>query len=387
VRVRIDALGLAHVDLHQAARTLTLAERQLVEIARGVARGARVLILDEPTATLSDVEIQRVFEAVRWLRGQGAAVVFISHRLPEVYALTDRVTVFRNGRRVLTEDTRALPSDELVRAMIGRDVERHAGRATATAASQPGQVPRLALQGFAVAPRLQPLDLAVPAGQVLAVVGQLGSGADLLVEALAGLRQAGGRLLLDGMPVDVRTPREAIARGIAYVPEDRAGKGVFLDAPVAANVTASILGRLATGGLLRRGEERRVARELALRFSVDPRRLGSEVAQLSGGNQQKVALAKAAALGPRLLVLNEPTRGVDIGARAEIYKRLRAMAAEGLAVVFFSTDLEEVLELADRVVTVFRGAVVGDHAIEAAGMDGILGDITRGPAAAGRVAA
>jgi ABC-type sugar transport system ATPase subunit len=376
VRRQLDALGLGHIDVNQLARQLTLAEQQLVEITRGVLRGARILILDEPTATLSDNEIRRVFAAVRWLRDQGSTVVFITHRLPEIFELTDRVTVFRNGERVLTEPTSALDTASLVNAMIGREVAaRQAMRAFRDAAPAV-----LELSGLSVPGHYDPIDLSVGKGEVVAIVGQLGSGADILIETIAGLRRTyGGAIRLEGAPVEVRSTAKAMRHGIAYVPEDRAGKGVFLDASVETNMSASILGSIARLGFLRRALEGKIARALAARFQIDPGRLHSEVSQLSGGNQQKVALAKAVAAEPRLLVLNEPTRGVDIGARSEIYKQLRQLAASGVVVLFFTTDIEEVQELADRVVTIFRGAVVSDRATRDVAMDIVLKDILHGP--------
>lgn len=376
VRANLDAVGLGHVRLDAPAGNLGLAERQLVEIARGVSRRAKVLLLDEPTATLSDAEIARVFEAARRLRDRGTALVFVSHRLDEVFALTDRVTVLRNGKHVLTARTPDLTNKDLVRAMLGRElVHAPVGTPPAQAASPP----RLSLRGYAVPGRLAGVDLELQPGEIIAVVGQLGSGAEALVEALAGLPgPAGGEAWLDGEPLRPGGIRGAMRDGIAYVAEDRAGKGVFLDAPVSTNLTASVMDRFNRGGVMRRGAELTRARELGGMFQIDEHRLGSEVSTLSGGNQQKVSLGKAAALAPRLLLLNEPTRGVDIGARSEIYATLRRMVEQGLAVVFYSTDLEEILELADRVMTVFRGRPVRCVPRSDTTGDDILHDILSG---------
>jgi ribose transport system ATP-binding protein len=377
IRDGLDEVGLSHVALDMPASALSLAERQLVEIARGIARQARVLLLDEPTATLSDAEIGRVFATARLLRDRGTALVFVSHRLDEVFALTDSVTVFRNGRRVLTEGTASLRPKDLVRAMIGRDLVPSPARQLDTARLAR---PRLQVMEFSVGDVLKPMELSVAPGEIVAMVGQLGSGAELFVEALAGLRgRVTGRVRLDGQDVAITGVRSAIDLGIAYVAEDRAGKGVFLDAPVWMNLTASVMSRFTWYGVMRLAAERDRAKALAAMFQIDERRLASEVATLSGGNQQKVALGKAAALTPRLLMLNEPTRGVDIGARSEIYAVLRAMATAGLSILFYSTDLEEVLELADRVVTVFRGEMVRSE--PRVGLEGhaILQDILRGP--------
>ncbi|MDR6711094.1 ABC-type sugar transport system ATPase subunit [Pseudomonas hunanensis] len=375
VRRQLDAVGLPHIALDQSASELSLAERQLVEIARCVLHGAKVLILDEPTATLAETEIARVFTAVRWLRDQGKTVVFISHRLNEVFDLTDRITVFRSGERILTAPTSEMSTDSLVFAMVGHEVER---RTTLGAINPHAHLTRLKLDGFGVPDACQPLDLEVPAGEILGVVGQLGSGADRLIEAIAGVRAHTGGLSIDGQQVDIQSPQKAISQGIAYVPEDRAGKGVFLEASIGQNSTASILAQLTRFGRLETSRERDAAQDLMKRFTIDTRRIGSKVSSLSGGNQQKVAMAKAAAIAPKILVLNEPTRGVDIGARAEIYVQLRSMAASGLTVIFFSTDFEEVLELADRVITVFRGKPVNDQAIDQCSMTTILMDILHG---------
>lgn len=375
VRRQLDSIGLSHVALDQSASELSLAERQLVEIARCVLHGAKVLILDEPTATLAESEIARVFTAVRWLRDQGTTVVFISHRLNEVFDLTDRITVFRSGERILTSPTSEMTTDSLVFAMVGHEVER---RTTLGAINPHAHQIRLKLEGFGVPNACQPLDLEVSAGEILGVVGQLGSGADRLIEAIAGVRGHTGKLSIDGQQLDIQSPLKAISQGIAYVPEDRAGKGVFLEASIGQNSTASILSQLTRFGRLEHSKERDAAQDLMKRFTIDTRRIGSKVSSLSGGNQQKVAMAKAAAISPKILVLNEPTRGVDIGARAEIYAQLRSMAATGLTVIFFSTDFEEVLELADRVITVFRGEPVNDQTIDQCSMTTILMDILHG---------
>lgn len=378
VRRQLDTIGLSHVALDQPARELTLAEQQLVEITRGVMRGARILILDEPTATLSDNEIQRVFSAVRRLRDQGSTIVFISHRLPEVFDLTDRVTVFRNGEKISTTRTEDLTTDQLVRSMIGREVA--AREHVAHHAEETQRPTRVRLGGFSVPGRFAPLDLKVGKGEIVAVVGQLGSGADIVVEALAGLRRGyDGSIEIDGSVVEARTTAQAIGHGIAYVPEDRAGKGVFLDATVETNITTSILDRVTRFGFLQFGKASERAKHLAGLFTIDPKRLPSEVSHLSGGNQQKVAIAKAVALDPRVLLLNEPTRGVDIGARTEIYRQLQELAKTGMVVIFFTTDIEEVHELADRVVTIFRGTVVADRGCAHASMDDVLTDIIHGP--------
>jgi ribose transport system ATP-binding protein len=382
VRQHLDSVGLSHVDMDAPTSRLSLAECQLIEIARGMSRQAKVLLLDEPTATLSEAEIGRVFEVARRLRDQGTTMIFVSHRLDEVFALTDRVTVFRNGRHVMTERTAALTTAEVVKAMIGRDLVRGDSRPSVGNARAK---PRLTLNNLTVPGKLHGATFDVAPGEILAVVGQLGSGAEMVVEALAGLwGDVTEAVELDGKTVVVNDVRSALRAGIAYVAEDRAGKGVFLDAPIRTNITSSVMDRFCRAGVMQRGEEAEEAKRLAQMFTIDLKRLGHEVSTLSGGNQQKVSLAKAAALKPRLLLLNEPTRGVDIGARSEIYSTLRKMAdSDGLSIVFYSTDLEEILELADTVATIFRGRMV--RRVARADIDGdrILHDIVAGSAGQG----
>ncbi|CDX50574.1 ABC transporter related [Mesorhizobium plurifarium] len=377
-RQTLDQLGLSDVPLNLEAGRLSIAEQQLLEICRAVMRGARVLILDEPTASLSDAEIQRVFQTVRWLRAKGTAVVYISHRLPEIFALTDRTTVFRNGQRILTKPTAQWTNDELVAEMIGREV-------TSAHATRDGGRPEAAtvieLAGLGVAGKYRPVDLAFRAGEIVGIIGQLGSGANALVETLAGLeRHYAGTIMVGGSAVEVTSIAAASRAGIAYVSEDRGGKSLFLGAPIEVNLTSAILDRLNRFGVLTLADARKQASDLARRFQIDVRRLPAAASTLSGGNQQKVAIAKSVALSPRILVLNEPTRGVDVGARTEIYREIQALAREGLVVLFFSTDLEEIRELSQRVITVFRGEIVRDLPVEETTMDSILGDVVRGPA-------
>lgn len=378
-RRRLDEIGLGHVVLDAPASRLTLAEQQLLEICRAMMRGARILILDEPTASLSDAEIQRVFRTVRWLRDQGTAVIYISHRLPEIFDLTDRATVFRNGQHIETRQTAEWTNDELVAQMIGRAVEPAHSVPTQDLLSRPVV---LDLRGLALPGRLASTDLTVRAGEIVGIVGQLGSGGNALVETLAGLEpHYAGEIRLGGEPVALRSIRAAMRAGIGYVSEDRAGKSLFLGAPIEINLTSAILSRLQSGGVLRQGAARGIAQDLARRFQVDPRRLPLPVNSMSGGNQQKVAIAKTVAQAPRLLVLNEPTRGVDVGARSEIYREIKALADQGLAVVYFSTDLEELRELSYRIITVFRGEIIRDVPVEETTMESVLADILRGRAA------
>ena len=385
VKELLGRIGLGEIPLDVPAGRLTVAEQQLLEICRAALRRSRILILDEPTASLSDAEIQRVFATVRWLRDAGTAVIYISHRLPEIFALTDRITVFRNGRRIMTKDTSQWEGRELVREMIGRDVA--AGDQHGPKDDLDARPPILEFRDFTARGKIASVNLCIRPGEIVGVIGQLGSGASAIVEALAGLERTHlGSILIDGVPADLASTAAAIRAGISYVTEDRGSKSLFKGATVKQNLISANLGNLSWRGFIRHKAARECALALARKFQIDPGRLAYDISTLSGGNQQKVAIAKSVAVNPRVLVLNEPTRGVDVGARAEIYRELRALAAEGLAIVYFSTDLEEIKELSRRVVTVFRGEVVNDRLAHGVSTDDILSDIIRG-ADAGEVAA
>ena len=272
VRKRLDDIGLAGVRLDEPAGNLTMAEQQLLEICRAVMRNARILVLDEPTASLSDAEINRVFETVRWLSENGTAVVYISHRLPEIFSLTHRTTVFRNGQRIKTKPTSEWSNDELVTEMIGRAVEpAHSVRRVEVGGESSDMV---ALRGLRLSGRLGPTDLSIGSGEIVGVVGQLGSGANALVEALAGLeKHYQGEIYIAGRPCELRSLAQSIAAGIGYVSEDRGGKSLFLGAPVDVNLTSAILDRIGRGGLLRFKLAEKIAHRLASTFQIDPKRL------------------------------------------------------------------------------------------------------------------
>ncbi|MZI95918.1 ATP-binding cassette domain-containing protein [Vibrio sp. CAIM 722] len=374
VEEKLAEVGLSHISPNQLTGELSLAERQLVEIARGLASGAKVLLLDEPTATLSDAEINNVFRIMRRLKEHGTTMVMISHRLDEVFEITDRVTVFRGGEHIFTASTKDVTSEELVSGMLGHEVKR-------------GEMPPVRKVGSPILECHQvmrhgdygPFDFQCGKGEIVALVGQLGSGADTFLKSLAGLAPVdGGTISLAGTQLDLTSIAKADKQAISYVPEDRAGKGAFLEAPIGINLTSRALDRLSKKDVLNRKQDSQYATELATLFTLDPTRNHQAVSTLSGGNQQKVVLGKALATDPELLLLNEPTRGVDIGARADIYQRLRDKADNGLSIVFYSTDLEEILDFADRIVTVFKGGIVRNALRADVNREIILQDILTG---------
>ncbi len=377
-RSALVSVGLDHLDLGTKVRTLGIAERQLLEIARGLVRNASLLILDEPTATLSDNEISRVFGAVRTLKARGCSVIFITHRMGEVYQLCDTVTVLRNGRVIATEPVAAMPRETLLELMLGRKLTdiypRHS--------TQPGdQI--LTVRGLTVPGVVHDISLEAHAGQILGVVGQIGSGAIETVRALAGLAHAAtGEVWIGDVSLKLGSAPAAAASGVRFVSEDRGEEGIFLDQPASINLLATRLAEVASRGFLRPASLRKTAAALAAQVGFDTRRLDTPASTLSGGNQQKLAVGRCANRDMAgVILMNEPTRGVDMGARAEIYQMLRRFCDEGNAIVLASTDIEEVIGLVDRVVTLYRGHIVGTHQHPGIVETTVLAEITRAEAA------
>jgi ribose transport system ATP-binding protein len=352
-------VGMDSVDPRQPVGSLPVAERQLVEIARLIARDARILILDEPTAALSDREIERVMGVVRSVRSEGRSVIYVTHRLGEVFAVADRVTVFRDGHSQPPVAVSDLDLHALVERMLGVPLENLYPSRSAGFGETVLRVRGVETTGLAEA-----IDLEVRAGEILGLAGQLGSGSARVLRALAGTQPRNGAVSVRDRPIPPHAIRRAVRAGLVYCSADRKGDGLFLGRDVDENLTSPAIGRISSFGWLSRRRERRLASELAGRFRVDRARLGSAAETLSGGNQQKVALGKWLAPEPAVLLVDEPTRGVDVGARAEIYRHLRSLADSGLAIVFASSDMQEVLGLADTIATFYRGHLVNVTPVE-----------------------
>ena len=348
-------VGLGDMDPLSRVELLTVAERQLIEVARLLARNARVLIFDEPTAALADREIERVKSVVRALQYRGRSIIYVTHRLDEVFELADRVTVFRDGCSNPPVATADITLDELISMMLGGSLaalfpERGDG--------EPGEVV-LEVSDLRTERLASPVRLEVRAGEIVGLAGQLGSGASDTLRAIAGHEtRVSGSVTVAGQPVPPDSPAAAIRSGIGYSSADRKRDGIFLQRTVVENLTSPSLGLISRRGWLRRRAERAMSDRIARTFTIDRARLGSLAGALSGGNQQKVAVGKWTGARPRVLLVDEPTRGVDVGARAEIYSHLRSIASGGMGIVFASSDTQEVLGIADTVVTYFRGAQV-----------------------------
>ncbi|GAA1973261.1 sugar ABC transporter ATP-binding protein [Amycolatopsis minnesotensis] len=353
-RARALLARLGHPEIRPAAAvgTLPAASQQLVSMARALAHDARLLVLDEPTAALAGEEVDNLFRIVGELTAAGVAVVYISHRLDELRRVGHRVTVLKDGRTVASGlDVRTTPTAELVTLMTGRRLDAMPG-----APGKPGTSEVLRVDGLARRGEFDRVGFSVHAGEVLGIAGLVGSGRSELLETIAGARKPdAGAVSVDGKAVRPGSVRAAVRAGIGLAPEERKSQGLLLDLPIAHNVTLASLGRYAKLGFTDRARELRDARDTLRRLDLrpaDPRRLART---LSGGNQQKAMLARWLVRGCRVLLLDEPTRGVDVGARAELYRLIRELAATGVAIVLVSSEIPEVLGLADRVLVLGGG--------------------------------
>jgi rhamnose transport system ATP-binding protein len=379
----------ADIDPSLEVRHLSMPEQQLVEIARAVGTGARILILDEPTASLTKKEVELLYAVIRDLRSRGVGMIYISHRLEEIFAIADRVTVLRDGESVGTNPIDSINEGQLIRMMVGREVSTIYPPREASLLPLPKGEGRPALRSafdegggegeggsrqsksreFNVvlsvrnlgcrASNITNISFELRSGEILGLAGLVGAGRTELARILFGITPAdSGEILVNGKGVQIRTPRDAVEHGIAYVPEDRRRHGVILEMPVAANVTMSIHPYVFPGTWLLFGAERLLAEKFVRDLGIKTSTVEAPAATLSGGNQQKVALARWLAAKPKILILDEPTQGVDVGAKAEIHKLIRCLASQGLAVLMISSDLPEILGMSDRIAVVRGGTFV-----------------------------
>jgi rhamnose transport system ATP-binding protein len=348
----LEELGVS-LDVRAKVETLSVAERQIVEIAKALSLKARVLVLDEPTAALSAAEVEDFFRIVRRLRGRGVAVLFVSHRLEEIQSLADRITVLRDATLAVTVPASTLTTEQLIRHMVGRRLDDLYPKT----AVEPGDVV-LAVDGLSRTGVFDGVSFEVRAGEVVGFCGLVGAGRSEVARAVFGIdRASSGTVAVDGRVVRVASPSDAMAHGIALVPEDRHGQGLVLDWDIATNTSLSTLGAVSSRGLISRRRERALAQGYVDQLAVKCSGVAQSLRNLSGGNQQKVVLAKWLATQPRVLILDEPTRGVDIGTKAEVHRLISDLAKEGLAIVMISSELPEVIGISDRIVVLHEGRV------------------------------
>lgn len=335
---------------------LSLAQMQLAEIAKALSLNARLVIMDEPTSSLTATETDRLLQVAEALRDSGVSIIFITHRLGEVERLADRVTVLRDGKHVADLARAEAKAPVMIRHMIGRDL-----KSVYTPPAAPPGAPVLQVTGLRT-PRYpdRPVDLTLRLGEILGLAGLIGAGRTELAETIFGLTPAlGGEVVLDGETVRLTTPRQAIAQGLFLVPEDRKAHGLILDFPITQNISLPSLRQLARRGLVDRRAETVLAERQKAALDLRASNLNLPASALSGGNQQKVVLARWLALSPRVILFDEPTRGVDVGAKAEIYRLMRALSDEGVGVLMISSDMEEVIGVSDRVLVMHEGRMAG----------------------------
>ncbi|HEY5454229.1 MAG TPA: sugar ABC transporter ATP-binding protein [Acidothermaceae bacterium] len=365
MRRRADAafarLGVA-LDPNRLARGLSVADQQIVEIAKAISFNARVIVMDEPTAALSSVEVDRLFAVVRALRADNTAVLFISHRLEEVFAICQRVTIMRDGRFVRTAPIEDLTIDGIIRSMVGRDLDTLFPKTETAPGAEVLDVSRLTREGV-----FTDVSFKVRRGEIVGLSGLVGAGRSEVARAIFGIdRYDAGTVTMGGKVLPNGSPLAAMGAGVAFVPEDRRLQGLVMEMAIDHNIALASLGRLERHGLISRKRERDLAADWAVKLRLKFGRLKNPVSTLSGGNQQKVVLSKWLARNPTLLIVDEPTRGIDVGTKAEVHRLLDQLVSQGVAVLMISSELPEILGMADRILVLREGRLVAEMPREAA---------------------
>lgn len=376
-RQRLRSLGV-DLDVTVELKRLSAANQQIVAIARALVGEARAVVMDEPTASLTEREVQQLFRVISELTSSGVGVVYISHRMDEIFKISDRVTVLRDGRHISTAPASELDAEELVRLMVGRPLNELFTRTP----HDLGEL-RLEVRGLSRAGEFEDVDFVLRRGEILGLAGLVGAGRSELAQTIFGIRvPEAGEVRIDGEEVTIRSPHAAMERGIFYVPEERRSQGLILPFSIKNNITLSILDRISRFGFVPRSEQQ-TADRFAEGLSIRGASITDPVSRLSGGNQQKVVLAKSLAREPSILLLDEPTRGVDVGAKSEIYRLIDDLAKEGKAILLISSELEEVLSMSDRILVMREGSLTGEFKREEATQENVMTAATGGGARSG----
>jgi rhamnose transport system ATP-binding protein len=371
-RRRLDALGVS-LDATSTVKRLSVANQQIVAIARALVGEARAVIMDEPTSSLTAREARQLFGIIEDLTAAGVGVVYISHRLDEIFEISDRITVLRDGHHIKTAPASELDPEELVRLMVGRPLNELFTRSE----SSPGEV-ALEVRGLTRGGDFEDVHLTLRRGEILGLAGLVGAGRTELAQSIFGIRPPdSGEILVDGEGARIRSPRAAMERGIFYVPEERRSQGLILPFSIKNNITLSILDRISRFGFVPRSE-RQTADRFAKELSIRGAKMSDPAGRLSGGNQQKVVVAKSLAREPNILLLDEPTRGIDVGAKSEIYRLMDDLAGEGKALLLISSELDEVLSMADRILVMREGRISGEFGRKEATQENVMTAATGG---------
>jgi ABC-type sugar transport system ATPase subunit len=372
VRKRLDDLGVG-LDATSAVKRLSVAEQQIVAIARALVGEAQAVIMDEPTSSLTERETRQLFGIIEDLTAEGVGVVYITHRLEEIFEISERITVLRDGHHIKTAPATELDAEELIRLMVGRPLNELFTRSQ----SSPGETV-LEVRGLTREREFEGVDLALRRGEILGLAGLVGAGRTELAQSIFGIRHPdSGEIFIDGEEARIHSPQAAMERGIFLVPEERRSQGLILPFSIKNNITLSILDRISRFGFVSRSE-RGIADRFMGELSIRGAEVSAPVNRLSGGNQQKVVVAKSLAREPNVLLLDEPTRGVDVGAKSEIYRLMDDLAKEGKAILLISSELEEVLSMADRVMVMREGRISGEFSRREATQESVMTAATGG---------
>jgi ABC-type sugar transport system ATPase subunit len=373
----LASLNIADIDVARKVGTMSVGNRQRVEIAKALSRNARILIMDEPTASLSEADVQRLFSIVRLLRERGVGIVYISHRMEEVPLLADRVTVLRDGQYVGTRPAAEVSDRDLIGMMVGRTIDQLFPKVETRIGA-----PVLEVRGLSRRPATREVSFTVRAGEIVGLAGLVGSGRSELAQVIFGMTPAdSGQIIMNGKPVRIRTPRQAMDLGIAYVPEDRGTQGLIRPMRIRENVSLAMLRQLSRAQFIDRRAEHTLSSETIAGLNIRTPSGEQLVSKLSGGNQQKIVVGKWLARKPKLLIMDEPTRGIDVGAKSEIHRLMSQLAAEGLAVLMISSELPEVLGMSDRVLVMREGRIAGEFSRADATQERIAAAMMGGAAA------
>ena len=359
----------ASINPDRIVNTLSMPEQQMVEIAKAIGSEAKILIMDEPTASLTEREVERLFQVIRTLRTQGVGIIYISHRLEEISAIADRVTVLRDGEVIGTFGIHEIDRASLIEMMVGRPIASIFPKRTVAIGETALELRNVSCKAAGV----RDVSISVRRGEIVGLAGLVGSGRTQLAETIFGLTPAeSGEIRLSDVPVRIASPRIAIGRGIGYVPEDRRRHGVVLDLPIFANASLASLDRVSRFGWIRHRQEREVAERYIGQLRIKTPSPYVNAGALSGGNQQKVALARWLATGPKILILDEPTQGVDVGSKSEIHSLMMDLAEQGVAILMISSELPEILGMSDRIAVMRAGTIAGILSREEATQQKIL---------------